>query len=146
MRATCLISLATLMLVVSAPAFASWTEQVPEPEPAVETPDAMPAPLEVQTSEVALGLSNQETLKPAEMKLTFSGFKPAATSLGIYAGEPETDEPEPFMKVYKLQQTFKPYPAFLRRNGPASAASVPEPGSLVALGAGLIGLMIRRRK
>ena len=109
MRAICLISLATLMLMVSAPAFASWTEQVFEP--VVENVAGMPAPLAVQE----------------------------------YLGE-NTDEPPSYMKVYRLQQTFKPYPAFLNRNSPANPATVPEPGSLVALGAGLIGLMIRRRK
>jgi hypothetical protein len=57
----------------------------------------------------------------------------------------ENPDPEPAVKVYKLQSNFNPLPRYMGgSSGPRSPGAIPELASFIALGAGLVGLLIRR--
>ena len=135
MRAVFLIVLITLMVVVSAPAFAFWTKQAPAPEPS----PSVEKPLEIAKPAVNFWGNHLRAEKVAQAKMVFANPTPAQMST--------FDEPVPVMKVYKLQESCNPLPKYLGgSSGPSSPASVPEPGSIAVLGVGLVGLLVKRRR
>ena len=133
MRAAFLIVIITLTVVVSAPAFAWWATKASAPEL------ALASPLQIGKPSSAFWGKHLRSEQIAQPKTVF--VDPSPVELSAL----DNRDPEPVVKVYKLQSNFNPLPRYLGgSSGPRSPGAIPEPASFIALVAGLVGLLIKR--
>lgn len=141
MRPVGLASLVCLMISCAAPASAQDFPVAPaELAPAIQ--EAMEqAPLVVVVEEFPSNLPQPEytAFAPAsEPEITVPDRQSFITRV---CGAPE---PPPCVVVYQPEQSFDGFSALVRN--PYDPQPVPEPGTMLAVGAGLIGLIARRRR